>query len=230
MSSERPTLSIQDMPDSERPRERLIQHGVDALSNAELLAIILRTGTAQENAIHLAERIIAQHHGLHELAHTSAEALQQVLGLGTAKACQILAALELGKRAIIHNAAERPIVQSGEDAARLVMDMSSLPQEHVRVILLDNTRRVIAIPTVYIGTVNTSLLRVSELFREAITRNSAALILVHNHPSGDPSPSPEDIELTRAVFSAGKLLDIVALDHIIIASRGWRSLKEMGLL
>jgi DNA repair protein RadC len=223
------SISIQDMPGNERPRERLIHHGANALSNAELLAIILRTGTAQENVLHLAERILARYQGLQGLSQTSPEELQQVAGLGEAKATQILAALEIGKRATAYNGNERPIVNGAVDAARLVMDMGNLRQEQVRAILLDSGRRVIAIPTVYIGTLNTSVLRVSEIFREAITRNSPALILAHNHPSGDPSPSPEDIELTRTLVAAGNLLDIQVLDHIIIGQPRWTSLKELGL-
>jgi DNA repair protein RadC len=223
------SISIQDMPGNERPRERLMQHGANALSNAELLAIILRTGTAQENVLHLAERILARYQGLQGLSQTSPEELQQVAGLGEAKATQILAALEIGKRAMVYNGNERPIVNAAVDAARLVMDMRNLRQEQVRAILLDSGRRVIAIATVYIGTLNTSVLRVSEIFREAITRNSPALILAHNHPSGDPSPSPEDIELTRTLVAAGNLLDIQVLDHIIIGQPRWTSLKEMGL-
>ncbi len=223
------SISIQDMPGNERPRERLMQYGANALSNAELLAIILRTGTAQENVLHLAERILARYQGLQALSQTSPEELQQVAGLGAAKATQILAALEIGKRAMTYNGNERPIVNAAADAARLVMDMGALRQEQVRIILLDTARRVIAIPTVYIGTLNTSVLRVSEIFREAITRNSPALILAHNHPSGDPSPSPEDIELTRTLVAAGNLLDIQVLDHLIIGQPRWTSLKEMGL-
>jgi DNA repair protein RadC len=223
------SLSIHDMPGSERPRERLMQYGANALSNAELLAIILRTGTTQENVLHLAERLLAKYDGLSGLAQASPEALQQIPGLGTAKATQILAALEIGRRTQLDNGEERPLISSAGDAARLVMDMGNLHQEQVRVILLDSGRRVISIPTVYMGTLNTSVLRVSEIFREAITRNSPALLLVHNHPSGDPSPSPEDIELTRTLIAAGKLLDIQMLDHIIIGRSKWLSLKEMGL-
>lgn len=223
------SISIQDMPGNERPRERLMQHGASALSNAELLAIILRTGTTQENVLHLAERILARYQGLQGLSQTSPEELQEVAGLGAAKATQILAALEIGKRLTAYNVNERPLVNTAADAARLVMDMGVLRQEQVRIILLDSARRVIAIPTVYIGTLNTSVLRVSEIFREAITRNSPALIIAHNHPSGDPSPSPEDIELTRTLAAAGNLLDIQLLDHLIIGQPRWVSLKEMGL-
>jgi len=223
------TISIQDMPGNERPRERLMQYGAAALSNAELLAIILRTGTAQENVLRLAERILVRYQGLHGLAQASADELQHLPGLGQAKATQILASLEIGKRLMGYNSDERPAIVSARDAAELVMDMGSLRQEQVRVILLDSARRVIAIPTVYIGTLNASVLRVSEIFREAITRNSPALILAHNHPSGDPAPSPQDIELTRTLAAAGSLLDIQVIDHLIIGQPRWVSLKEMGL-
>jgi DNA repair protein RadC len=223
------SISIQDMPGNERPRERLLQYGAAALSNAELLAIILRTGTAQENVLRLAERLLARYQGLQGIAQASPEELQEVSGLGSAKATQILAALEIGKRAITYQAQDRPVIKSAADAAQLVIDMGNLRQEQVRIILLDNGRRVIAIPTVYMGTLNTSVLRVSEIFREAITRNSPAVILAHNHPSGDPAPSPEDVELTRTLVAAGKLLDIQVIDHLIIGQTRWVSLKEMRL-
>lgn len=222
-------LSMHDFPDGERPRERLLAHGATALSNTELLAILLRTGTPQENVLRLAERILAHYGGLHGLAQTTAAELLSIHGLGDAKIAQIMAALEIGKRLATSQPNERPLVNKAEDAARLVLDMAHLQQEHVRVILLDTARRVIAIPTVYIGTLNASVLRVSEIYREAITRNSPAIILAHNHPSGDPTPSPEDVELTRSLIAAGKLLDITLLDHIIIGQRGWTSFKESGL-
>jgi DNA repair protein RadC len=223
------SLSIQDMPGSERPRERLMQHGATALSNAELLAIILRTGTSNENVIRLAEKLLAQYGGLYGLAGSSPQELQQIPGLGLAKATQILAALEIGRRLSTQTVNEHPVIHNAEQAVRLVSDMSYLRQEQVRVILMDTARRAVATPTVYIGTLNTSVLRMSEIFREAITRNVPALILVHNHPSGDPSPSPEDIELTRGLIAAGKLLDIQVVDHLIIGHARWVSLKEMGL-
>ncbi len=177
----------------------------------------------------LAERLLARYQGLHGLSQASPEDLQQTPGLGTAKAAQILAALEIGRRSLEHTGDERPVINTAADAARLVLDMGNLQQEQVRIILLDNTRRLISIPTIYVGTVNMSILRVSEIFREAITRNSPAVILVHNHPSGDPSPTPEDVELTRTLIAAGKLLDIQLLDHLIVGQARWVSLKEMGL-
>jgi len=223
------SLSIHDMPESERPRERLLQQGPGALSDSELLAIILRTGTARDNALRLAERILAHYGGLHGLATATTSELNQFSGLGSAKIAQIAAALELGKRVNGFSPQRRPQIERAEDAVPLVADMSTLQQEHVRTILLDNSRRVIAIPTVYIGTVNVSVLRVAEVLREAVIRNSPAVIIVHNHPSGDSAPSPEDIDLTRSLVAACRLLDITLVDHLIIARDSWSSLKELGL-
>ncbi len=155
--------------------------------------------------------------------------MEQIRGLGVAKAAQVLAAIELGRRAVSHSTTDRPLIQNAADAADLLSDMMALTQEHVRVILLDSGRRVIATPTIYIGTVNASVLRVSEIFREAIARNSPALVLAHNHPSGDPAPSPEDIEMTRVLDAAARLLDIALVDHIILGHQRWESLRELGL-
>lgn len=222
-------LTIHDLPDSERPRERLLLNGAHSLTNAELLAIILRSGTPQENVIHLAERILAACGGLAGLTQVAPTQLEQIPGLGPTKISQVMATVELGRRLMIQPEQTQPAVNSAEDAARLVTDMSRLAQEHVRVILLDNSRHVISIPTIYIGTLNASVLRVSEIFREAISHNSPAVILVHNHPAGEAVPSPEDIEVTHTLISAGHLLDIQLLDHLIIGSHGWVSLKNMGL-
>ncbi len=222
-------LTIHDLPDAERPRERLLAGGATALSNAELLAAILGTGTHQESALHLAERLLASYTGLHGLAQASPTDLTQVRGLSSAKAAQLCAALELGKRLASQPASERSMITRAADAFPLIQDMRYLPQEHVRVILLDNQQRVQTIATVYVGTLNASIIRASEIFREAVVRNSPALILAHNHPSGDPSPSPEDIEITRLLVDAGQLLDIQVIDHIIVGERAWVSLKEMGL-
>lgn len=223
------TYTIHDMPSAERPRERLLHQGPDALSTAELLAIILRTGTQQENVLQLAGRMLAQYNGLAGLSRIPADELAQIKGVGHAKATQVVAALELGRRASVVQPEERPRIIRAADAARLVQDMGHLQQEHIRVMLLDSSRRVIAIPTVYIGTVNTSVLRISEIYREAILRNSPALIIAHNHPSGDPMPSPEDIDLTRTLVAAGNLLDIQVIDHLIIGQTGWKSLRELNL-
>ncbi len=224
----RPT--IKELPASERPRERLQNSGPGALSSAELLAIILRTGTGGQNVLALATSLLAHFHGLGGLARASVAELCQQRGLGSAKACQLKAALELGRRVLIAVPEDRPQIRSPEDAANLILlEMAFLDQEHLRVILLDTRSYVQNINTVYVGNVNTALVRVAEVFREAVRSNSPSLIVAHNHPSGDPTPSPEDVHVTEQIVAAGKLLDIDVLDHLIIGRQRYVSLKERGL-
>jgi DNA repair protein RadC len=222
--------TIKELPSSERPRERLLHYGAGALSSAELLAIILRTGTRSENVLLVSQRLLASHDNLAGLARASSAELISERGLGPAKVAQLKAALELGRRMLVESPEERPQVRSPADAANLVLsEMGLLEQEHLRVMLLDTKNRVMATPTIYVGSLNTSLIRVGELFREAIRANCASLIVLHNHPSGDPTPSPEDVAVTRQIVEAGKLLDVEVLDHLIIGRRRFVSLKERGL-
>lgn len=182
---------IKDLPKGGRPRERLAHHGSGALSEAELLAITLRTGTPGENALNLATHLLVTFTGLGGLAKASIEEMAAVHGIGEAKATQIKAALELGKRLTLASPEERPQVKSPADVANLVLlEMGLLEQEEMRVLLLDTKSRVLAMRTVYVGNLNTSLVRVGELFRAAVLANCAAVVVVHNHPSGDPTPSP----------------------------------------
>jgi len=221
---------IRDLPESERPRERLQSYGPGSLSTSELLAILLRTGAKSESAINLGTRLLANFGGLAGIARAGFGDLCEVHGLGVAKAAQIKAALELGKRLMVASPEERPQVKSPSDVANMLMlEMGFLEQEHLRVILLDTKNRVLGMPTIYIGSLNTSVLRVGELFREAVKANSAAVIVVHNHPSGDPTPSPEDVSITRQLVEAGKLLDVEVLDHLVIGQQRYVSLKERGL-
>ncbi|MFQ6058286.1 MAG: DNA repair protein RadC [Anaerolineae bacterium] len=221
---------IKDLPVGERPRERLEHYGAGALSTAELIAILLRSGVAGESVLRLAERLLVRYGGLTGLAQASFAELCQEKGIGPAKVTQIKAALELGRRLLVASPQERPQVRSPADAANLLMlEMSILAQEQMRVILLDSKNRVLATPTIYQGSLNTSLIRVAELFREAVKQNCAAIIVVHNHPSGDPTPSPEDVGVTEQITAAGKLLDIEVLDHLIIGQQRYVSLKERGL-
>ena len=223
-------LMIRDMPEDMRPRERLLQVGPQAASTIELLAITLRTGTGGENVVRLAERLLARFGDLAGLAKASVNELTGVKGIGTAKAVEIKAALELGRRLIAAMPEERPRVGSPADAANLLMsEMMLLEQEHLRLVLLDTRNRVLSTPTVYIGSLNTSVVRVGELFKPAIKESAAALIVAHNHPSGDPSPSPEDVNVTRQIVKAGELLDIQVLDHIIIGRKRFVSMKERKL-
>ena len=224
----RPT--IHDLPQGERPRERLEHYGAGALSTAELLAIILRVGTGGENVVRLAERLLASYEGLPGLAQATVGELCRQKGMGQAKAVQIKAALELGRRLLVAAPHERPQVRSPADAANLLMaEMSLLPQEHLRTVLLDTRNRVLSIPTIYVGSLNTATVRVGELFREAIRASSSGIIIVHNHPSGDPTPSPDDVQVTRMIVDAGSLLNIDVLDHLIIGRQRFVSLKERGL-
>jgi DNA repair protein RadC len=222
---------ILDLPSTDRPRERLEREGPAVLSNAELLAILLRVGIAGENAVRVAERLLAQLNGLAGLHRAGFADLRAHKGIGPAKAAQLQAAIELGRRIASSPLDERPAISSPADAANLLMyQMAALEQEYLYVILLDTRNRVLGRPIeVYHGSLNTSLIRVGELFREAIKINAAALIVAHNHPSGDPSPSPEDVAVTRALVEAGKLLDIDVLDHLVIGRYRFVSLKERGL-
>ena len=220
------------MPESVRPRERLQHAGPGALSNAELLAIILRTGSRTGNVLDLANHLLADFGGLAGLNGASIEELCRHDGLGPVKAIELKATFELGRRLVSLNPGDRPQVRSPADIANLVKaEMSALGQEHLRVLLLNTKNHVVGSHDVYRGSLNTAVVRVGEVFREAVRQNSAALVLIHNHPSGDPTPSPEDVDLTREVVQAGTLLDIDVLDHLIIGSGqpGFVSLKERGL-
>ncbi len=221
---------IRDLPLDMRPRERMLYAGPHALSTTELLAIILRVGQPGENVLRLAERTLSQFGGLPGLAQATFEELRTVHGVGDAKATEIKAALELGRRLLVTAPQERPQVRTPTDIANLLMlEMSLLEQEHLRTVMLDSKNFVIRIHTVYAGSLNSAVVRVGEVFREAIRANSASVILVHNHPSGDPTPSPEDVRVTELIVEAGKLLDIDVLDHLVIGRNRYVSLKERGL-
>ena len=221
---------IKELPIGERPRERLRESGPTSLSNSELLAIILRTGTASENVLGLAARVLVRFGGLVGLARASFGELCAERGIGEAKAAQLKAALELGRRLVTTQPEERAVVRSPQDVANLLMaDMGLLDQEQLRIVLLNTKNQVISVPEVYRGSVSTSLIRVSEVFREAVRENCPAIIVVHNHPSGDPTPSQEDVQVTEQMVNAGRLLDIEVLDHLIIGQQRYVSLKERGL-
>ncbi|MCC6603333.1 MAG: DNA repair protein RadC [Anaerolineae bacterium] len=221
---------MRDMAEQNRPRERLLQVGERAVSTAELLAIVLRSGVPGENVLRLAERLLITFKDLPGLARASVAELTAVKGVGPAKAVEIKAALEIGRRLLTTAPEEKPRITSPADAANLLMsEMSFLDKEHLRLVLMDTRNRVLATPTIYIGSLNTSVIRIGELFRAAIKENAAAFIVAHNHPSGDPSPSPEDVAVTRQIVQAGSLLNIDVLDHIVIGHNRFVSLKERGL-
>lgn len=226
----RPIYRIMDLHEADRPRERLSTLGPQALTNAELLAILLRVGVRGENAIEVGQRLLKAFGGLIGLHRAPFAELNKQHGLGDAKAAQIKAAIELGRRLTLESPEERPAINSPADAAALVSyEMSALEQEHLRVMLLDRRNRVLETVEVYKGSVNSSQVRVGEVFKEAIRKNASSIIVIHNHPSGDPTPSPDDVAVTRAIVQAGKLLDVDVLDHLVIGQGKWMSLKERGL-
>lgn len=221
---------MRDMPVESRPRERLAQLGERALSTAELLAITIRTGDGDGNNLHLAEKLLTKFDGLPGIARASITELTSLKGIGRVKAIEIKAALELGRRLAVTTPEERPLITSPADAANMVMaDMRFYEQEHFRAMLLDTRNCVLAIPTIHIGTINSINVRPADTFRAALKENARSLILLHNHPSQDPSPSPEDVSTTRTFIQAGKLLDIEVLDHIVIGGNRFVSLKERQL-
>jgi len=223
-------LTIKEMPETERPRERLQAYGAGVLSTPELLAIIMRTGSRGENVLSLATRIVSHFGSLPGLARASVEELAAVRGIGVAKACEIRAAVELGIRLAASVDNLKPAIHGPADAAGLVLtEMSLLTEEELRVLVLDTKNQVLTIHQLYRGTANSAPVRPAEVFREAIRRNGTGIIVVHNHPSGDPSPSAEDVQTTQRLFETGKLLAIDLLDHLIVAGGRYFSLRQKGL-
>lgn len=223
-------LRIKELPASEQPRERLRSNGPAALSDAELLGILLRVGVEGTNVVELARHLLKEYGGLAGLQRASFEDIERKRGMGMAKSAQIKAALEIGRRLALQTYEERLQIRSPADVAGLMqIEMAHLDQEHLRTVCLDTKNRVQKIHTVYVGSLNSSLVRIGEVFKEPIRLNSAAIIVVHNHPSGEPTPSPEDILVTRQIVEAGKLLDVELLDHLVIGHGRYVSMRERGL-
>ncbi|WP_033828294.1 RadC family protein [Bacillus andreraoultii] len=222
---------IKDFPKEERPRERFINQGPSSLSNQELLAIILRTGTRKESVLQLSQRILSEFQGFRMLMDATLEELTKIKGVGEAKAIQLLAAFELGKRIANLKKEDRYVIRSPEDGANYVMEeMRFLTQEHFVCLFLNTKNEVIHKQTIFIGSLNASIVHPRELFKEAFRRSAASMICLHNHPSGNPTPSREDIEVTKRLVECGKILGVEVLDHIIIGDKRYVSLKEKGYL
>jgi len=224
-------VAIKDMPEGLRPRERLLNEGPQSLSDFELLAIMLRTGSADASAMDLATGLLGHFGGLRQLLDASVEELSAFKGVGPAKVAQIKAALELGRRIAIATAWDRPAIKSPENAAALVMEeMRHLDREHFWALLLNAKNQVLAKEVISIGTLNFSAIHPRELFKAAIKRSAAGVILVHNHPSGDPTPSRQDIEATARLVEAGNIIGIDVLDHLVVGDNKFTSFKAQGLL
>lgn len=225
------SLMIRDVHSADRPRERLINQGATSLSNQELIAIMLRTGTRQESVLHLANRVLHHFEQIQQLKDASIEELTSINGIGQAKAVQLLAAVELGRRLSSKQTDAKFTIRSPKDAASFLMaDMTSLKQEHFVVLFLNIKNQVLHRQTIFVGSLNASIVHPREIFREAVRRSAASIVCAHNHPSGNPAPSPEDIAVTKRLMEAGSIVGIELLDHIIIGDHQFISLNEKGYM
>jgi DNA repair protein RadC len=226
----RASRSVRDLPAAERPRERLALRGPGGLSAAELIAVVWGTGSAGRSALDLAGEAIARHAGVGALARASDVELAAIPGVGVAKAAQLAAAFELGRRSLSDWPAGTWTIRSPADVAgRLLVEMGRLEREELWVLALNAKNVVQRVSHVYAGNVSASLVRVGELFRDAVRLDASGVILVHNHPSGDPTPSPDDLHLTAEAIAAGRLLDVDVLDHVVIGYDAWSSLRDRGV-
>ncbi|MFD1038623.1 DNA repair protein RadC [Virgibacillus byunsanensis] len=224
-------VMIKDVPKEDRPRERLLKLGSSHLSNQELLAIMLGSGTKEESVMTLSNRLLMHFEGLNLLKDATIEELTAIRGIGTAKGVLVLSAIELGKRMNQYKPNDRYIIRSPEDGAEYIMEeMRNLNQEHFVVLFLNTKNQIIHRQTIFIGSLNASIVHPREVYREAVKRSAASIICAHNHPSGDPTPSQEDIHVTRRLVESGKMIGIELLDHLVIGDRKFVSLKEKGYL
>lgn len=222
-------MALKTLPVEDRPREKLVRQGASTLTESELLAILLRTGRKGEDVLMLSSRLLQQFN-LKRLSRLSTSALQKTLGIGQAKACQIAASFELARR--LARFREKPLtIKRSKDVADMLMpEMRALSSEHFKAIFLNNARRVIRVETLFVGSLNESLVHPREIFQRALEENAAGIIVAHNHPSGDPTPSAEDIETTHRIIKAGEVMNIPVLDHIIIADTKYTSLRDAGII
>jgi DNA repair protein RadC len=225
-----PRRSIRELPSGERPRERLERRGTAALSTAELVGLVWGSGTRRAGVTAMAEEALVRMDGLGGLAAATSAELQSVPGVGPVRAAQLAAAFELGRRLVSDWPGGRWTIRAPRDLAeRLLPSMGRLEREELRVVLLSAKNGVLAMPTLYQGNVSAALVRVGELFRDAVRRHASGMIVVHNHPSGDPTPSPDDLHLTAEAVAAGRLLDVPVLDHLILGHDAFVSLRDRGI-
>ena len=224
-------FTIKEMPEEERPREKMIKYGSESLSDAELLALIIRIGNRNRTAVELSQDILNQYGGLKSLNKLGINDLTEIKGMGKAKAVQIQALVELSKRLATLNKEERDIIKCPADTAHLLMpELRYLTQEVFKLVLLDTQNQVISMPMISKGSLTSSIVHPREVFREAINHSSAAIVLAHNHPSGVPDPSKQDIKITKKLIASGKIIGIEVLDHIIIGDGIFLSMKEKGYI
>jgi DNA repair protein RadC len=229
MQKSRTHVKLKELPEEERPRERIMRLGPGALSNQELIAAILGTGNKKETVIDIARRVLSKH-SLEDLSQVTVTELKGTFGINNAKACQLIAAVELGKRTVAHTVKRKKTIETAADVAKIFMPgMKGLKKEVLKCLYVDSKLHPLNEDTVSIGGLNTNSIDACNVFRTAISEGASAIILVHNHPSGDPEPSRRDIEATKSLAKAGKLIGIAVLDHIVIGSNRYASMKEAGL-
>ena len=224
--------TIKELPITERPREKLYNYGPETLSNEELIAIIIRTGNRTESAVELGKKVLSKdNRGLVYLRDTTLQELMEIKGIGECKAAQILAAIELGKRINYFDALEKVKINQPSTIASLFMDeMRYLQKEHFRIIILDTKNQIIVTEEISVGTLNASIVHPRDVFNIAIKRNASSIILIHNHPSGDPTPSKEDKNITKRLIETGRITGIEVLDHIIIGDNKFLSFRHENLM
>lgn len=228
---EKTYILMRELPPEERPRERLARLGTSSLRNEELLAILLRVGTKRKSALELARELIVHFGGLRGIASATVHQLAQMSGIGLAKAAQISAAVEFGRRVALAGMGDLPQIRSPEDVYSLLIGrLQGEKREHLLALILDVKNRVLKTETISIGTLDSSLVHPREVYRVAIREGAANIIIAHNHPSGDPTPSPEDIQITRRLWEAGTLIGIDLLDHVIVGDGKYVSLRERGVI
>jgi DNA repair protein RadC len=223
-------MKIKNIIKEERPRERLMRHGPETLSSAELLAIILGNGSKKENVLILANRILSEYN-FNEISNLKINDLTGIFGIGKVKACKIISCFELGKRANSFSPEKKKVINSSKDVYRFFgSNMENLKKENFKVVFVDSRKKIINEETIFIGSLNASIIHPREIFNLAIRYHSAGIILIHNHPSGEPSPSDEDIKITKQLTSCGKILDIEVIDHVIIGYKKIFSFLENKLI
>lgn len=222
--------TIKSLPEDERPREKLLKHGVEKLSNVELLAIVIKSGVKNASALDISKQIISNKLGLTGLSDISIEELSEVKGIGLSKASEIIASIELGKRVLISKEEKYKISSPSDISSYLMREMGDLKKEHFNIVMLDNKNQIVEVHNVSVGSLNSAIVHPREVFKNAVRRSSASIILAHNHPSGNTSPSREDISITKRLIECGELMGIKVLDHIIIGKNEYFSFKEKSII
>jgi DNA repair protein RadC len=225
------SFTVRDLPRQERPRERLQKFGPEALSAQELLALVIGRGIPNKSVMNIAQELLAKFGNVKAISQATIEELSQIKGIGLAKAAQIKACFELGRRQELEPELKNFDIKDPESVVRAIRaSIQDKAKEHFKLILLNPRNKIIGISTISIGTLNASLVHPREVFKDAIMHSAASVVLAHNHPSGDPEPSEDDLTITRRLIEAGKILGVEVMDHIIIAKNGFFSFKERGLV